>query len=57
MKELDDKEAMGADEASGYNLKCNQEMAESIYDVTDCSLKTGSPKEWKRADTMPIFKK
>ena len=33
-------------------------MAELIHDIIECSLKTGKvPKEWKRADIMPISKK
>ena len=43
---------------SKYILKKGgQEMAESIYDINKCFLKTGKvPKEWKRADIMPIYK-
>ena len=43
---------------SGYILKeCRQEITESINDVIEYLLKTGKrPKEWKRADIIPIYK-
>ena len=32
-------------------------MAEPIHDIIECSHKIGKvPKEWKRADIMPIYK-
>ena len=32
-------------------------MAEPIHDIIECSIQTGKvPKEWKRADIMPIYK-
>ena len=41
----------------GYQ-ECIEEMAELIYYIIEYSLKTGKvPKEWKRADIMPIYKK
>ena len=31
-------------------------MAEPIHDIIECSIKTEKdPKEWKRADMMPIY--
>ena len=58
MKELDERKAIRPDEVSGYILKeCRQEMAESIHDIFECSIKTGKvPKKWRRADIMPIYK-
>ena len=58
MKEFDERKAIGPDEVSGCILnECKQEMAESFHDIIECSIKTGKvPKEWKRADIMPIFK-
>ena len=40
------------------NLKeCRQDMAESFYNIIDCSLKTEKvPKEQKIADTMSNYK-
>ena len=32
-------------------------MAEPIHDISECSIKTRKvPKEWERADIMPIYK-
>ena len=58
MKELDERKAIGPDGVSGYILKkCRQEMTEPIHDIIECSIKTGTvPKEWKRANIMPIYK-
>ena len=58
MKKLDEKKTIGPDGVSGYILKeCKQEMVEPIHDIIKYSLTTGKiPKEWKRADIMPIFK-
>ena len=55
---MDERKAIGSDGVSGYILKeCRQEMAESIYDIIGCSIKTGKvTKEWKRSDIMPIYK-
>ena len=52
------KQAIGPDGISGYILKeCRQEMGEPIHDIIECSIKTEKvPKEWKRADIMPIYK-
>ena len=57
-KELDERKTIGPDEVSGYILKkCRQKMAESIYDIIECSFKTEKvSKEWKRADIMLIYK-
>ena len=48
MKELNERKAIGTDRISGYILKeCIQEIAEPVYCITECSLKTGKvPKEW-----------
>ena len=58
MKELDERIAIGADGVSDYILKeCRQEMGESIHDTIECSIEAEKfPKEWKRADIMPIYK-
>ena len=58
MKELDEREAIGPDGVLGYILKeCRQEMAEPFHDIIECSIQTEKvPKEWKRADIMPIYK-
>ena len=58
MKELDERKAIGLDAGSGYILKeCRQEIAEPFHDIIECSIKTEKvPKEWKRADIMPIYK-
>ena len=52
------KKSRGLDGVSGYILKeYRQEMSEPIHDKIKCSLKTGKvPKEWIRADIMPIYK-
>ena len=58
VKELDERKAIGPDGVSGYILKgCRQEIAKPIHDINECSIKTGKvPKEWRRADLMPIYK-
>ena len=41
MKELDERKAIEPDRVSEYILKeCRQEMAESIHDIIECSIKT-----------------
>ena len=41
MKKLDERKVIGPDGVSGYILrKCKQEMAESIHDIIECSIKT-----------------
>ena len=41
IKELDEKKAIVPDGVSGYILKeCRQEMAELIYNIIECSIKT-----------------
>ena len=47
----------GPDVVSGHILKeCRQEMAEPIH-IIECLIKTEKvPKEWKRANIMPIYK-
>ena len=49
MKQLDEKKAIGPDGVSRYILKkCRQEVAEPIYDIIECSIKTvKSPKKGK----------
>ena len=58
MKELDERKAIGPDGVSRYILnECRQEIAEPIHDKIEWSIKTRKvPKEWKRADIMPIYK-
>ena len=42
MKELEEWKTIGPDRVSGSILKkCRQEMAEPIYNIIECSLKTG----------------
>ena len=42
IKEMDERKAIGPDGVSGYICKeCRQEMAEPIYDISECFLKTG----------------
>ena len=56
MKKLDESKAIGPDGVLWYILKeCRQKLAEPIHDVIESSIKTGIvPKEWKKADIMPI---
>ena len=58
MKELDERKIIRPDGVSEYILrKCRQEMAEPNNDIIECSIKTEKvPKEWRRADIMPIYK-
>jgi len=55
---LEEEKAMGPDEVSGSILKlCKEELVDPIYDIIKCSLERGRvPKEWKRADIVPIYK-
>ena len=42
MKHLDERKVIGPDGVSGYILKeCRPEMAESIHDIIECSIKIG----------------
>ena len=58
MKDLEERKATGPDQVSGHILKeCRHQLIEPIHDIIRCSLETGKvPKEWKRADIVPIFK-
>ena len=58
MEKLDVRKAMGPDGVAGWILKeCKNQMIEPIWDIINTSLKEGRvPKEWKRANIVPIFK-
>ena len=58
MRKLDGRKAMGPDAVSGQVLKeCRKELLEPLYNIINCSINTGKvPKEWKRADIVPIYK-
>ena len=58
MEELDVRKAMGPDGVSGWILKeCREQLMEPIWDIVNSSLKEGKvPKEWKRANIVPIYK-
>ena len=58
MKQLEERKAVGPDGISGQILKeCKNQLIDPIYDLIKCSVQTGKvPKEWKRADIVPIYK-
>ena len=58
MRKLDGRKAMGPDAVSGQVLKeCSEELLEPLHNIINCSINTGKvPKEWKRADIVPIYK-
>ena len=58
MRKLDGRKAMGPDAVSGQVLKeCSKELLEPLYNIINCSVNSGKvPKEWKRADIVPIYK-
>ena len=55
---LDINKSMGPDGISGRLLKeCKDQLLNPIFDIVQTSLQTGIvPKEWKRADIVPIYK-
>ena len=55
---LDINKSMGPDGISGRLLKeCKAQLLNPIFDIVETSIRTGMvPKEWKRADIVPIFK-
>ena len=58
MKELKERKALDPDGVSGFILKeCRNQLVVPIYDIIKCSIVTGKvPREWKRADIIPIYK-
>ena len=55
---IDGSKSMGPDGISGRLLKeCKDELIDVILDIVSTSLETGKvPKEWKRAEVIPIYK-
>ena len=58
MNDLEERKANGPDKVSGHILKeCRHQLIKPVHDIIKCSLETGKvPKEWKRADIVPIYK-
>ena len=58
IKGLDINKSMGPDGVSGKVLKeCQEQLLEPILDIVKTSITKGLvPKEWKRADVVPIYK-
>lgn len=52
------RKVMGPDGVSGWVLKeCRDQLLEPIWNVVNSSLKEARvPKEWKRANIMPVYK-
>ena len=57
-EKLDIRKAMGPDGVSKWILKeCREELVEVVWDIISTSLMKGTvPKEWKRANIVPIYK-
>lgn len=55
---IDGSKSMGPDGISGRLLKeCKDQLTDAIVDIVGTSLGTGKvPKEWKRAEVIPIYK-
>ena len=55
---LDDDKSMGPDGVSGRMIKeCKDQLLNPIMDLVETSIRTGTvPREWKRADIVPIYK-
>ena len=55
---LDVRKAMGPDGVSGWTLKeCKEQLVQPIWEMITSSIKEGRvPKEWKRANIVPIYK-
>ena len=58
MENLDVNKAPGPDGISTWILKeCREQLAEKIHNLVKTSLEQGRvPKEWKRANIVPIYK-
>ena len=58
LEKLDVRKAMGPDGVACWMLKeCKDQLIEPIWEVINSSLEEGKvPKEWKRANIVPIFK-
>ena len=58
LEKLDVRKAMGPDEVSNWILKeCKKQLEEPFWDVINTSMMEGRvPKEWKRANIVPIYK-
>ncbi len=58
LKKLETRKAIRLDGVSGHVLKeCRHQLSGPITDIIKCSLSTGRvPKEWKRADIIPLYK-
>ena len=58
LEKLDGRKAMGPDEVSGWILReCKDQLVDPIWDIVKSSLQEGRvPREWKRANIVPIFK-
>ena len=55
---LDRRKATGPDNVSNWVFReCSSQLAEKICDMINTSLEQGKvPKDWKRADIVPIYK-
>ena len=58
LENLDVRKAMGPDGVSGWTLKeCKEQLVQPIWEVITSSIKEERvPKEWKRANIVPIYK-
>ena len=58
LENLDVRKAMGPDGVSGWTLKeCKEQLVQPVWEVITSSVKEGRvPKEWKRANIVPIYK-
>ena len=58
MEKLDVRKAMGPDGVACWMLReCKDQLLEPIWEIINSSLEEGRvPKEWKRANIVPIFK-
>ena len=58
LENLDVRKGMGPDGVSGWTLKeCKEQLIQPIWKVITSSIKEGRvPKEWKRANIVPIYK-
>ena len=57
-KMKDGNKVIGPDRVLGHILKeCREELIDPIYNILKYSIETREvPKEWKRADVIPIYK-
>ena len=58
LENLDVRKAMEPDGVSDWTLKeCKEQLVQPIWEVITSSIKEGRvPKEWKRANIVPIYK-